>query len=136
VLTARQQLEDIAIRLRAEGIRTEAQVAVGDVVSVIDRIAQRVSADLIVMDSHARTGAQRAVRGSVSDAVMRTARCPVMVCRLVPPPPQMPDAHAVARAVQHLPPPLVPQTIPEPPDGVRHTHASAAWRHLSGSTSH
>jgi nucleotide-binding universal stress UspA family protein len=132
VLTAREQLDDVASALRASGIRAEAHVAVGSAVPVIDAFAERVSADLLVMASHARTGTRRAVQGSISDAVMRTARRPVMVCRLVPPPLREPDAIDVARAIQHSPPQLIPQSIPDPADGIRHLNRSAAWKHLSG----
>jgi nucleotide-binding universal stress UspA family protein len=40
--------------------------------------AQRIAADLIVMGTHGRTGVSRAVLGSVAEAVVRHARCPVM----------------------------------------------------------
>jgi nucleotide-binding universal stress UspA family protein len=40
--------------------------------------AQRIGADLIVMGTHGRTGVSRAVLGSVAEAVVRHARCPVM----------------------------------------------------------
>jgi hypothetical protein len=132
VLTAREQLDDVASALRASGIRAEAHVAVGSAVTVIDAFAERVSADLLVMASHARTGTRRAVQGSITDAVMRTVRRPVMVCRLVPPPLREPDAIDVARAIQHSPPQLIPQSIPDPADGIRHLNRSAAWKHLSG----
>jgi nucleotide-binding universal stress UspA family protein len=132
VYMARQPLDDVATWLRTGGIHTEVRVGIGAPAAIIDEFAERVDADLIVMASHGRTGAQRAIRGSVADAVVRTAGRPVMVCRLVPPPPRMPDALDIARATQHVPPPLVPQTIPDPPDGVWHRQPSAGWRHLSG----
>jgi nucleotide-binding universal stress UspA family protein len=130
VLVAREELDDLASRLAHHGIRSEAHVEIGTPVPVIDAFAERVDADLIVMASHARTGAHRAVQGSVTDAVMRTARRPVMVCRLVPPPLREPEAAAVARASHHSPPPLIPQNVPDPPDGVRHRTPSVAWKHL------
>jgi|SRR5438034_7201188 len=40
--------------------------------------ARRIGADLIVMGTHGRTGVSRAVLGSVAEAVVRHARCPVM----------------------------------------------------------
>jgi nucleotide-binding universal stress UspA family protein len=40
--------------------------------------AQRIGADLIVMGTHGRTGMSGAVLGSVAEAVVRHARCPVM----------------------------------------------------------
>jgi nucleotide-binding universal stress UspA family protein len=135
VVAARQHLDDIASRLRNDGIRAETRVLIGAAVPVIDAFAKQVNADLIVMTSHGRTGAQRAVQGSVTDAVMRTANRPVMVCRLVPPPPGKPRAADVAHAIQHPPPPLVPQTIPDPSDGVWHRHPAAAWKHLGGTPS-
>ena len=42
--------------------------------------------DLIVMSTEALTGAARAVLGSVADAVVRAARCPVLLLRREPPP--------------------------------------------------
>ena len=134
VLVAREQLDDVASRLGQHGIRAETHVAIGEATPIIDAFAERVDADLIVMASHARTGAQRAVQGSVTDAVMRTARRPVMVCRLVSPPLREPDAIDVAHAIRHCPPPLIPQTIPEPADGIRHRTHSAQWKHLAGTT--
>jgi nucleotide-binding universal stress UspA family protein len=44
-------------------------------------LAREVGADLIVIGSHGRTGLERVVLGSVSEKVMREARCPVMVAR-------------------------------------------------------
>ncbi|HEV8585855.1 MAG TPA: universal stress protein [Methylomirabilota bacterium] len=40
--------------------------------------ARRVGADLIVMGTHGRTGISRALLGSVAEAVVRRAECPVM----------------------------------------------------------
>jgi hypothetical protein len=47
-------------------------------VHAICAYARRVGADLIVMGTHGRTGVSRAVLGSVAEAVVRHARCPVM----------------------------------------------------------
>jgi universal stress protein A len=43
--------------------------------------AKEWSADLIVIGSHGRRGMQRALLGSVAEAVMRHAPCPVVVVR-------------------------------------------------------
>jgi nucleotide-binding universal stress UspA family protein len=53
-----------------------------DVAGAIVERAVTVSADLIVMGTHGRTGAKRWFTGSVAERVLRTAPCPVMV---VPP---------------------------------------------------
>lgn len=132
IVVAREQLDDVASGLHVAGIRADAHVAIGSAVPVIDAFAERINADLIVMASHVRMGSRRAVQGSVMDAVMRTTRRPVMVCRMVPSPLRQPDAVDVARAIQHSPPPLIPQTIPSPADGIRHRIPGTAWRHLSG----
>lgn len=43
--------------------------------------ALRLAADLIVMGSHGRTGVAHLMLGSVAEAVVRTARCPVLTVR-------------------------------------------------------
>lgn len=45
---------------------------------IVARAAEE-GADLIVMCSHGRTGLSRALIGSVTDKVLRAARCPVLV---------------------------------------------------------
>jgi nucleotide-binding universal stress UspA family protein len=47
--------------------------------------ATSVGADLIVMGTHGRTGISRAVLGSVAEAVVRRAACPVMTIPAVAP---------------------------------------------------
>jgi nucleotide-binding universal stress UspA family protein len=44
----------------------------------ITRIADKLSADLIVMGTHGRTGLTRLLIGSVAERVVRTAKVPVM----------------------------------------------------------
>ncbi len=47
----------------------------------IMKAAQDWPADLIVIGSHGRGGLQRTILGSVAEAVMRRAPCPVLVVR-------------------------------------------------------
>jgi nucleotide-binding universal stress UspA family protein len=47
----------------------------------IARAATEWRADLLVIGSHGRTGVRRALLGSVAEAVMRNAPCPVLVAR-------------------------------------------------------
>ena len=47
----------------------------------IVKAAREWPADLIVIGSHGRSGMQRALLGSVAEAVMRHAPCPVLVVR-------------------------------------------------------
>jgi len=54
---------------------------IGHPVEEILDLAKEVGADLIVVGSHGRTGLRRLFLGSVSEAVVRHALCPVMVAR-------------------------------------------------------
>jgi nucleotide-binding universal stress UspA family protein len=60
-------------------IRTE--VIPGDAASVIVDTAEAQEVDLIAMSTHGRTGLSRWVLGSVTEKVLRSAPCPVLVVR-------------------------------------------------------
>jgi nucleotide-binding universal stress UspA family protein len=76
---ARQYLDGFARTLRGRIRDVEAVVTSGDPVTGILDTAKADAIDLIVMASHGRGGLQRALLGSVTDGVLRRARCPVMV---------------------------------------------------------
>src|SRR5207237_7935669 len=61
VVEARQQLNDLAARMREMGVSAEARVGVGSVAPTIVAVAESVNADMIVMTTHAKTGAERAI---------------------------------------------------------------------------
>lgn len=48
---------------------------------IIEAVDEDRSIDLVVIGSHGRTGIKRALLGSVAEAVVRHARCPVLVAR-------------------------------------------------------
>ena len=50
-----------------------------DVADTIVAMAEEVESDLIVMSTQALTGPARALLGSVADAVVRRAHCPVLL---------------------------------------------------------
>lgn len=86
-VSAQAYVDGLAVRLRRSGLTVESEVCVAP--SVADAIADIATArgiDLIVMSTEALTGAARAVLGSVADAVVRAARCPVLLLRREPPP--------------------------------------------------
>jgi nucleotide-binding universal stress UspA family protein len=54
---------------------------IGHPVDEILAVARDVGADLLFIGSHGKTGVERFLLGSVSERVVREARCPVMVVR-------------------------------------------------------
>lgn len=48
----------------------------------IANLAEKLEADLIVMPSHGRHGLERLFLGSVTERVLRLAKCPVLVLRV------------------------------------------------------
>jgi nucleotide-binding universal stress UspA family protein len=59
----------------------EGHLRVGDAAPQIVALAEEIEAGLIVMGSRGLGGIRRALIGSVSDAVVRHAHCPVLVVR-------------------------------------------------------
>ena len=53
----------------------------GEASDVILRVAEELGADLIALGTHGRTGLQRLLAGSVAEAVLRKAKCPVLALR-------------------------------------------------------
>jgi nucleotide-binding universal stress UspA family protein len=74
--------QDVVAGGRARGVRTSFLVWEGDPGPAIVDAAVSESADLIVVGSHRRGPVRRVLLGSVSEHVVRNARCPVVV---VPP---------------------------------------------------
>jgi nucleotide-binding universal stress UspA family protein len=69
-------------QLRADGLSIdgEAFTAPGAAEGIVE-FADKHAADVVVMSTHALTGPARALLGSVADAVVRTAHCPVLLLR-------------------------------------------------------
>jgi nucleotide-binding universal stress UspA family protein len=66
---------------RAAGVTAEFLVWEGDPGVSIAAAAEAEAADLIVVGTRGRSGAERMLLGSVSDHVVRHATCPVLVVR-------------------------------------------------------
>jgi nucleotide-binding universal stress UspA family protein len=80
--SAQGYVSGLAARLQRNGINAEGRVVEGqDVLMTITETTDQVDPDLIVMSTHALTGAARAVLGSVSDGVVRTTGHPVLLVR-------------------------------------------------------
>jgi universal stress protein A len=83
-----RQLKDVTIPgMAAPTIQRKVQI--GAPISRITEYAGENAIDLIVMGTHGRTGASHWLLGSVAERVVRSAPCPVMVCRRTPPAPTM-----------------------------------------------
>ena len=78
----REVLDAEVERARSAGGTVEqAHLAMGEPAREIVHLAEDLGAGLIVVGSRGRGGMRRALMGSVSDAVVRHAHCPVMVVR-------------------------------------------------------
>lgn len=66
---------------RAAGVQAEFLVWEGDPGGSIAAAAEAEGADLVVVGTRGRSGAERMLLGSVSDHVVRHAACPVLVVR-------------------------------------------------------
>src|SRR5262249_55533055 len=62
-------------------IPVEHRLSEGDPAAEILRVADEVGADLIGMGTNGRTGPGRLLMGSVAEAVLRGARCPVLMVK-------------------------------------------------------
>jgi nucleotide-binding universal stress UspA family protein len=74
-------LDKLASARRGNTRIGEVMLRTGDARDTIDEAAREVAADLIVMGTHGRHGISRALLGSITEAVIRTAPCPVLAVR-------------------------------------------------------
>lgn len=86
-------LLDLVRHARRAGVTAEFMVWPGAPVTAIREAAEAEGADLLVVGSHGRDRAGRLVLGSVSEALVRQAACPVLVAR---PRPDRLDRHNLA----------------------------------------
>jgi nucleotide-binding universal stress UspA family protein len=80
----RRRHADDALRARLSDAKYEPlqiEIDFGDPGYRIADYARRVTADLVVIPSHGRTGLQRILVGSVAERVIRLSHCPVLVLR-------------------------------------------------------
>lgn len=82
----RAALNEQARRLSATGIAARALLTNGPVVERILEAAEHERVDLIAMTTHARTGLDRVVLGSVAEQVARRCTWPLLVRRAPAPP--------------------------------------------------
>ncbi len=73
-----------AVKPTDASVPYEHHLVVGDPATEIVRLAEEQGADMIVMGTHGRTGLSRLLMGSVAEAVVRRANCPVMTYKQPP----------------------------------------------------
>ena len=74
--------EALKKEIDARGVRVgQSVIRIGDPGHEIAEYAEEVSAGLVALSSHGRTGLRRLLLGSVADRVVRLARCPVLVLK-------------------------------------------------------
>ncbi len=74
-------LLEVVRRARHAGADAEFLIWSGEPQAAIAAAAEAEHADLLVVGSHGRAGMERSILGSVSDHLVRTAGCPVLVVR-------------------------------------------------------
>ena len=80
--SAREYLENIAGRLRDEGVSVQTRVVVAPhAAPVILEEAQTQRCDFIALATHGRSGVRRMLLGSIADKVIRGASGPILVYR-------------------------------------------------------
>lgn len=78
---AEKRLKEIVEKRASNGYQTEFVVHTGPIPEAILSFAESQHTDMIVMGTHGRRGWDRLVTGSVTERVLRKARCPVFVVR-------------------------------------------------------
>lgn len=82
MLDNQNALDKLAEQKRGRVQIGEVLLKAGDARDVINQTAKELGADLIVMSTHGRRGISRALLGSVTETVVRTAPCPVLTVRV------------------------------------------------------
>ena len=88
---AHAKLADIE-KQKLGGVKHEAVVYTGDIIASILAAQAKYRPDLLVMATHGRRGLSRMFLGSVTEAVVRKATCPVLTVR-----DEVPSALAAAK---------------------------------------
>lgn len=78
---SKKQLEAQVGKCRAAGVGAAALVREGSPARAIAEVADSEEADLIVISTHGYTGLKHVLMGSIAEAVVRYAPCPVLVVR-------------------------------------------------------
>jgi universal stress protein A len=99
---AQRRLKDLVRRrLARTPVEIHTRIAfVSEVPKTILAFARELAADLIVMATHGRSAIRQLFFGSVTEAVVRNAVCPVLTLRFTPEPESQPKAAEPAQATE------------------------------------
>jgi len=75
------RLDEFAVLFREQGLAASARLRSGVPAETIANAARETGADLVVMGTHGRRGFSHLVSGSVAEAVLRQASCPVLTVK-------------------------------------------------------
>ncbi len=78
---AQEELEKVATVIRAKGAETDTRSIVGDPAADVVAYAAEMSADLVVMATHGRSGFDRFLFGSTCEKVLRQSTVPVLAVK-------------------------------------------------------
>lgn len=77
---AREEMNEIILSEPGlKALKNKAIVEYGDPLELIEKVASEERADLIVVGSHGGSGLELLALGSVAEAVLRRAKCPVLI---------------------------------------------------------
>ena len=74
-----QQVQQMAERLRSEGLDAKALLVHGPVVNTILKEAEKLDVNMIVVGTHGKSAMYQLILGSVSEGVLHKSRYPVLV---------------------------------------------------------
>jgi len=74
-----RQIQEIAKRLRKEGLEATALLVHGPTVEVILKEASDLDVNMIIVGSHGRSAVYQLLMGSVSEGILHKSRCPVLI---------------------------------------------------------
>lgn len=83
----REHLEELADRMRGEGMAVKHSLGTGSPATAISERAEATGADLLVLGAHGSHGFDHTFLGSVAERTARTASCPVLTASTDVPPP-------------------------------------------------
>ena len=73
--------ERVSAEAQKRGVQLTTKMLYGHIGETLVKYAAESKAELIVMGSHGRSAVGRLLLGSVSDYVVKHAKCPVMIVR-------------------------------------------------------